>query len=546
MAVGEHGGGGGGGGQATTLEHTPTWVVAVVCCIIIVISLAVERLLHYGAKYFRKNDKRPLAEALEKIKEELMLLGFISLLLTVFQNRISRICVSKDLVNSWLPCNDANDSNESKHLQTFFFSTVTGGRRLLSETTDYCGPKGKVPFFSITALHHLHLFIFVLAVAHVSLCVLTIVFGGTKVRQWKPWEDAIQEELNDPEKVKNSKVTHVPTHAFIKKHYRGVGKRFALLVWLQSFFKQFFWSVTKLDYETLRRGFIELLLAVGTKLVHIITDLALDVAEKRVSIEGELIVRLSDDHFWFGRPKIVLTLINIILFQNSVELAFFFFIWMVYKFDSCMMGKFGYIIPRLVIGVLVQVLCSYSTLPLYALVTQMGSSFKKEIFEDHIQESIVDWVSNARLRKPNGYSYGQVGRKEVPLVNRESQRNAGEIVSEGIDMELVDFYLRVKIIGQYDMPRVFVRSMFVNASPKEMTNSSSPTIAAPIITPKIPAIFSPLIPYDFFITVRDYVGAVTVTIKIHVRSGFLPVTSQDRLLFPIDQHQNTHQTSTHA
>jgi hypothetical protein len=39
----------------------------------------------------------------------------------------------------------------------------------------------KVPLLSITALHHLHIFIFVLAVVHVTFCALTIIFGGAKV-----------------------------------------------------------------------------------------------------------------------------------------------------------------------------------------------------------------------------------------------------------------------------------------------------------------------------------------------------------------------------
>lgn len=41
--------------------------------------------------------------------------------------------------------------------------------------------QGKVPLLSITALHHLHIFIFVLAVVHVTFCALTILFGGAKV-----------------------------------------------------------------------------------------------------------------------------------------------------------------------------------------------------------------------------------------------------------------------------------------------------------------------------------------------------------------------------
>ena len=73
--------------------------------------------------------------------------------------------------------------------------------------------------------------------------------------------------------------------------------------------------------------FLQLLLAVGTKLEHVIIQLAHEVAEKHVAVQGDLVVRPSDDHFWFNKPKIVLILIHIILFQNSFELAFFFWIW---------------------------------------------------------------------------------------------------------------------------------------------------------------------------------------------------------------------------
>lgn len=72
---------------------------------------------------------------------------------------------------------------------------------------------------------------------------------------------------------------------------------------------------------------LKLLLAVGTKLEHVISQLAHEVAEKHVAIEGELVVKPSDEHFWFSRPQIVLYLIHFILFQNAFEIAFFFWIW---------------------------------------------------------------------------------------------------------------------------------------------------------------------------------------------------------------------------
>lgn len=40
----------------------------------------------------------------EILLAELMLLGFISLLLTVFQSAISKMCVPEDAVKSMLPC----------------------------------------------------------------------------------------------------------------------------------------------------------------------------------------------------------------------------------------------------------------------------------------------------------------------------------------------------------------------------------------------------------------------------------------------------------
>ncbi|KAK6276818.1 hypothetical protein POUND7_017141 [Theobroma cacao] len=471
----------------TTLEYTPTWVVAVVCSVIVFISLAVERILHFIGKYLKKKNQKPLFEALQKIKAELMLLGFISLLLTVFQDRIAKICIPKDLANQWLPCQEKKEQTVT-HIQTLFFSFLphATGRHLLAEasgTASYCTAKGKVPLLSTTALHHLHIFIFVLAVVHVTFCALTILFGSTKIHQWKSWEDYAKNMEYDPEGVVRTKITQVQEHDFIRNRFLGIGKNSELLGWVYSFFKQFYGSVTKSDYITLRLGFIMthcrgnpkfnfhnymmraleadfkkvvgiswylwafvviflllnfvgwhtyfwiafipfiLLLAVGTKLEHIITQLAQEVAERHIAVEGELVVQPSDNHFWFNRPRLIIRLIHITLFQNSFELAFFAWIWFQYGFKSCMMGQVRFIIPRLVIGVFVQFVCSYSTLPLYAFVTQMGSSYKKAIFEEHIREGLVGWArkakkntkGNAFKRSANGSS--QVGPKEEsPLV----------------------------------------------------------------------------------------------------------------------------------
>jgi mlo protein len=78
--------------------------------------------------------------------------------------------------------------------------------------------------------------------------------------------------------------------------------------------------------------FLQLLLAVGNKMEHIITELALEIVQKHSAIEGDLVVAPSDQFFWFHRPKLVLLLIHIILFQNAFEIAFFF--WLLVSKDN--------------------------------------------------------------------------------------------------------------------------------------------------------------------------------------------------------------------
>lgn len=80
---------------------------------------------------------------------------------------------------------------------------------------------------------------------------------------------------------------------------------------------------SNVDYNLI---FWQLLLAVGTKLEHIIIALAHEVAHKNSVITGNLVVTPSDQLFWFKKPRIVIYLIHFILFQNAFEIAFFFWI----------------------------------------------------------------------------------------------------------------------------------------------------------------------------------------------------------------------------
>lgn len=455
--------------NGATLEDTPTWIVASVCSVIVLISIIFERSLHYLGKAL-EHRRETLYEALLKLKEELMLLGFISLLLVVSQDLIQKICINESLMGHWLPClpgaagstahygvGSASSSSSSSSP-----NIGVGARRLLKGGTAASGHcsaiKGKVPLLSLHALEQIHIFIFVLAITHVALSAFTVLLGLLQMRKWKQWEKRINEEGDSAAAPKM--INRVQQRKFIKDRYKGYGKMNMAILWMHSFFKQFYGSVTKDDYIAMRLGFLmehfrgnrkfnfyeymvkalekdykrvvgikwyywifvmifllinvtgwhsyfwislvplALLLLIGTKLEHIITEMAYEVASKQAAVDaGEIAMDPDDNLFWFHRPRILLILIHFILFQNAFEFAYFFWTLATFGFNSCIMDRLGYNVSRIVICALVQVLCSYSTLPLYAIVSHMGSSFKSAVFEDDVAEHVRDWAERARRRK---------------------------------------------------------------------------------------------------------------------------------------------------
>ncbi|KAI9098500.1 hypothetical protein K1719_025125 [Acacia pycnantha] len=431
-----------------TLEETPTWAVAVVCFVLLAVSIAIEHLIQAVGHWFKKRHKRALYEALEKVKGELMLLGFISLLLTVLQQPISNICISKKLAATWHPCEDIHDR---KLLQ---FLDPSPRRVLASKGYDKCADKasklpppsptfisGKVAFVSAYAIHQLHIFTFVLAIFHVLQCIITLTLGRTKMRKWKAWENETKtveyQFHNDPERFRFAGDSE------FRRRHMNIWTRFPISLWIVCFFRQFFGSVTKADYMELRHGFIIahlapgsesrfdfqkyinrsleedfkvvvgispiiwftavlflltntngwhpylwfpfipliIILLVGAKLQTIITNMALRIQERGEVVKGAPVVEPGDQLFWFNRPRFLLFLIHLVLFQNAFDLAFFVWSTCEFSINSCFHRGTADIMIRLAMGLVNQFLCSYVTLPLYALVTQMGSSMKA----NHIQ-----------------------------------------------------------------------------------------------------------------------------------------------------------------
>ncbi|KAI3712063.1 hypothetical protein L1987_70612 [Smallanthus sonchifolius] len=452
--------------ESRSLALTPTWSVATVLTIFVVVSLLVERSIHRLSNWLKKTDRKPLLAAVEKMKEELMLLGFISLLLTATSSIISNICIPSRFYDSaFAPCtrSEVDEETENKE-RKLFMNFVYPHRRVLNVLNQNTCQKDYEPFVSYEGLEQLHRFIFVMAITHVSYSCLTMLLAVVKIHSWRKWEDEAQVDRHDvlTEISRNETMRRQSTMG--KFHSSNPLVRNGFLTWMICFFRQFGRSVVRADYLTLRKAFImnhhltskydfhsymirsmeeefqrivgvsaplwgfvvafmlfnvkgsnlyfwiaiipvTLVLLVGAKLQHVIATLALESAEiTRYYTETRLKPR--DELFWFKKPELLLSLIHFILFQNAFELASFFWFWWQFGYDSCFIKNHMVVYIRLIFGFVGQFLCSYSTLPLYALVTQMGTNYKAAIIPQRIRDTIHGWGKEARRRRRRLGIYG--------------------------------------------------------------------------------------------------------------------------------------------
>ncbi|KAJ9172540.1 hypothetical protein P3X46_015767 [Hevea brasiliensis] len=440
------------------LDQTPTWAVAGVCAVMIIISILLEKGLHKFGTWLTERHKRALFEALEKVKAELMVLGFISLLLTFGQTYIIKICIPQNVADTMLPCraDGENDQTEEHRRRLLWFE-----HRFLAgaETTSKC-KTGYEPLITVDGLHQLHILIFFLAVFHVLYSLTTMMLGRLKIRGWKEWE---QETSSDDYEFSNDPSRFRLTHetSFVRAH-TSFWTRIPFFFYIGCFFRQFFRSVSKADYLTLRNGFITvhlapgskfnfqkyikrsleddfkvvvgvspilwasfviflllnvkgwqalfwastipviIILAVGAELQAILTKMALEISERHAVVQGMPLVQGSDKYFWFGRPQLVLHLIHFALFQNAFQITYFLWIWYSFGLKSCFHANFKLAIAKVALGAGVLVLCSYITLPLYALVTQMGSHMKKSIFDEQTSKALKKWHMAVKKRHKKG------------------------------------------------------------------------------------------------------------------------------------------------
>ncbi|XP_020525745.1 MLO-like protein 14 isoform X3 [Amborella trichopoda] len=250
--------------EVRSLGLTPTWSVAAVLTVFVAVSLVVERLIHRLSSWLKKTNRNPLFEALEKMKEELMLLGFVSLLLTATSSLISNICIESKFYNGrFAPCTRSeiddgasakNSTLQERRLMGYLLNHAS--RRTLGAINHNTCKEGHEPFVSFEGLEQLHRFIFIMAITHVFYSCLTMLLAVVKIHTWRKWEDEAQMAHHDSLTEITRALTMRRQSTFVKFRTSSSWSQNRFIIWVTCFFRQFGHSVVRADYLTLRMGFI--------------------------------------------------------------------------------------------------------------------------------------------------------------------------------------------------------------------------------------------------------------------------------------------------
>ncbi|KAK6121168.1 hypothetical protein DH2020_045089 [Rehmannia glutinosa] len=263
----------------------------------------------------------------------------------------SSVCFSGETQRSskFYICSEKDYGEKKRMLLNSSNGTDIPPRGISYVPSHVCG-EGREPFVSAEGLEQLHRFLFVLGITHVLYSCIVVGVSMSKVHfssptatleiySWRKWEIQAGVVAEANAQAKNKVMRRQSTFAL--HHASHPWSRSRVLIWME------FGSEVRLHGASIgfhHRGYsfifdtnhklplsynfhkymvrsMEdefygiLVMLVGTKLQHVVSLLALEIAEPRGPSVGTSQVKPRDDLFWFGKPVILLRLIQFISFQ---------------------------------------------------------------------------------------------------------------------------------------------------------------------------------------------------------------------------------------
>ncbi|XP_017249990.1 MLO-like protein 4 isoform X1 [Daucus carota subsp. sativus] len=246
-----------------SLAETPTWAVATVITAMVVLGWLFLASLELFDKWLDRTKRKALLAALEKIRDELMLFGLLSLMMGHWIVYVAKICIKSSSVSRrFYPCaleSELSDEPSQIEISVFnhTFMNHSAPRQLMKTAVHHYCPQGHESFVSHESMEQLHRFLFVLGTSHVFYSFVAIALAMIKIYSWKVWEDQAKVmALQRSEEAISSNERMRRMTTFISNHTSNSWSKHKVLVWLLCFSRQFWSSINRADYMALRLGFI--------------------------------------------------------------------------------------------------------------------------------------------------------------------------------------------------------------------------------------------------------------------------------------------------
>jgi len=189
-------------------SSTAGWRLGTLFVIFLVLSTVFHSFLTRVERYLKAMQEFALRHIFNQLREELLTLGFLSLLLIAAEDELVKMCAPNSL-----------DDTEK-----------------ISSTC----PAGQSPFWSRTTLHQAHIFLFLLALVQMVYAGLSMWICKRKIDTWAKWEAQFVE----------ARTPRISMSVPIAK------RRTRRFLWIHAFFWQFVESVNERMYLAIRNLFI--------------------------------------------------------------------------------------------------------------------------------------------------------------------------------------------------------------------------------------------------------------------------------------------------
>ncbi|GAB4813555.1 hypothetical protein N2152v2_000601 [Parachlorella kessleri] len=206
-----------------SITDLPGWRVGLLFLLFAAIAFLWHRGLQALDLYLKRKGKRGLRKVLRALKEEVLILGVISLVLIAFERYLLRIC---------LPC-----SGDSCYWQAEGSEAEPQEEAVVVET---CGP-GSEPMWAPAAIIQAHALLFTIAAVHILYTTVVMLLCLWKMGRWRRFEEHSKAKWLDP-----IKYSALPTPG---------GN--PMVHFLRCLVKMFTQSVDANAYHALRRLFVE-------------------------------------------------------------------------------------------------------------------------------------------------------------------------------------------------------------------------------------------------------------------------------------------------